>query len=224
MIGDMQADVIEARFRQIGEAVNREIVIQVIVKAEWNQFQKVRNEGGRASCQDDWETFEIMRKSQFQAWTDGVLESYMEDLRRADEGGWNLVMEKYMRMMASTAPERYREFEPILPERSGERMAKTEEMVGIGVRWAEEFAGLYPGLGAAGRAIHTSDDGSWDTSYETYLRGELLTYSDETFGLYCDMVQEYCEVGKSMTMVTRELSVKMYGYESLEAAERKARR
>ncbi len=201
--------------------MDREIIIQVIVKAEWNQFQKVQNEGGRASCQDDWETFEIMRKSQFQIWPDALLESYMEDLRRADERGWNLVLEKYMRMMASTAPRQYREFEPILPVRSAKRLAKTEEVVAVGVRWAEAFARQYPDLGAASRVIHTSEDGPWDTSYETYLRGELLTYSDETFRLYCGMVEEYCEAGRSMTTETMELLVKMYGYESLEAAEKK---
>lgn len=36
-------------------------VIEKIIELEWNQFQAVHNEGGRASCQDDRETFDIMR-------------------------------------------------------------------------------------------------------------------------------------------------------------------
>ena len=46
----------------------KERFIEAVVDIEWIQFQQVHNEGGRASCQDDRETFEIMRKSQFLAW------------------------------------------------------------------------------------------------------------------------------------------------------------
>ena len=50
--------------------------IDQIVALEWKQFQAVQNEGGRAACQDDWETFQIMRKSQFMAWDMDVLISF----------------------------------------------------------------------------------------------------------------------------------------------------
>ena len=40
--------------------------INEIVKREWDFFQEARNEGGRAACQNDWETFRIMRESQFE--------------------------------------------------------------------------------------------------------------------------------------------------------------
>ena len=40
----------------------KERFIDAVVDIEWIQFQQVHNEGGRASCQDDRETFEIMRK------------------------------------------------------------------------------------------------------------------------------------------------------------------
>lgn len=38
----------------------REALIDEVIKREWEQFQYVQNEGGRASCQDDHETFVIM--------------------------------------------------------------------------------------------------------------------------------------------------------------------
>ena len=72
----------------------KERFIEAVVDIEWIQFQQVHNEGGRASCQDDRETFEIMRKSQFLAWTEEVLESYLQDLRDAWKEGWNLLTEK----------------------------------------------------------------------------------------------------------------------------------
>ena len=58
----------------------REALIDEVIEREWEQFQYVQNEGGRASCQDDHETFVIMRKSQFMNWTQELLESYRQDL------------------------------------------------------------------------------------------------------------------------------------------------
>ena len=37
--------------------------IEEIIKIEWQMLQTVDNIGGRASCQDDDETFYIMRRS-----------------------------------------------------------------------------------------------------------------------------------------------------------------
>ena len=53
----------------------KEMEIEAIIRLEWKQFQGVHNEGGRASCQDDPKTFEIMRKSQFLTWDLEALES-----------------------------------------------------------------------------------------------------------------------------------------------------
>lgn len=69
-------------------------IIEQIIKLEWKQFDKVKNEGGRASCQDDFETFSIMRKGQYLAWPEELLKSYCVDLQVAEEKGWNLIMEK----------------------------------------------------------------------------------------------------------------------------------
>ena len=82
----------------------REALIDEVIEREWEQFQYVQNEGGRASCQDDHETFVIMRKSQFMNWTQELLESYRQDLIEAEAAHWNLLTEKYARMMESTAP------------------------------------------------------------------------------------------------------------------------
>ena len=95
----------------------KESLINQIVALEWQQFQNVNNEGGRAECQDNRETFEIMRKSQFLAWDQDVLESYLQDLTEAEKKHWNLLTEKYARMMESTVPEQFAEIKDRLPAR-----------------------------------------------------------------------------------------------------------
>ena len=47
--------------------------IEKLIQMEWEDFQKVNNEGGRASCQDDPETFFIMRRSHFSPWTEDLI-------------------------------------------------------------------------------------------------------------------------------------------------------
>ena len=86
-------------------------LIEKIILKEWQQFDKVKNEGGRADCQDDYATFSLMRKSQYMTWNRELLGSFYEDLCNAEKSGWNLIMEKYARMMKSTNPEKYLEFE-----------------------------------------------------------------------------------------------------------------
>ena len=58
-------------------------MIKSVVAIEWALFDKVRNCGGRAACQDDAKTFSIMRTSQFRAWSRELLESYKEEIGRA---------------------------------------------------------------------------------------------------------------------------------------------
>ena len=72
-----------------------EKLIDEIIGLEWCFFDRVRNEGGRAPCQDDWKTFRIMRSSQFMAWNRPLLESWHGDLLQARERGDNPMTEKY---------------------------------------------------------------------------------------------------------------------------------
>ena len=47
------------------EQVTKRELVDAVVALEWKAFDKVKNLGGRADCQDDWNTFQIMRKSQY---------------------------------------------------------------------------------------------------------------------------------------------------------------
>lgn len=196
-------------------------IIEEIVDLEWNQFDKVKNEGGRADCQDDFATFSVMRKSQYMTWSEELLISYRNDLTDANNKGWNLIMEKYARMMKSTAPEKYAELESELPVLNERRIAIQEEIIKIQVAWMEEFASKYPKMADNARSIHTSEDNAYNTSYETYLRGELGTYSESTFVLYGRFITGLMQSGKNLAYETMSNTAKLYGYESVEDAEKR---
>lgn len=201
--------------------MDKNTLIENIIFLEWKQFQATQNEGGRASCQDDFETFNIMRQSQYLAWYDDVLESYYQDILEAEKKPWNLVTEKYARMMESTAPDEYKQLEDKLPKLSRERINKQEKIIAKRVQWEEEFAKKYPALHDTARPIHTSEDTMWETSFETYERGELSTYSDRTVDLYLKMVQDMDDKGVNLSEITVSYMVKFYGYDSLEQANKK---
>lgn len=205
-------------------AKSREELAAEIAGLEFEAFDKVQNEGGRASCQNDWSTFSIMRKSQYLTWDRAMLMQYLYDFHREYRRGHNLIEEKYGRMMESTAPEKYEEIKDRFPELSEEKKAIIEQIVKLQVGWMEEFAGRYPGLAGNARHIHTWEDESFDTSYETYLRGELGTYSDKMLELYGRYVVGYARRGGNIARDIMEKNVKMYGYSGLDEAEEKTSR
>lgn len=199
-------------------------LVDMIVSLEWNAFDKVINEGGRAGCQDDWTTFSIMRKSQYLTWNEEMLESYIHDFEEATKNGWNLITEKYGRMEANTAPEKYAEIESSLPVRDDKTRSIVEEIVKIQVGFMEELAEEYPHVAGSARSIHTYEDTPFNTSYETYLRGELLTYSQETLGLYGQYVVNYVKSGKNIAYDTMTNSAHLYGYGSLDELEERMKK
>ena len=194
-------------------------IIEQIVEMEWEMFQNVRNTGGRAACQDDFETFDVMRKSQFLIWDLPLLESYWQDLQEGKAQGRNLVMEKYAYMMESTAPKEYEAIATGLPKISEEKQAMVEQIVAIQVGWREEFAEKYPHLSGQARIIHTSEDTLYDISFETYLRGELKTYSMQTLVLYGRRIVAFVQEQKNMTEEIMRYTSAFYGYKSLEDAD-----
>lgn len=200
--------------------MGKDMLVEEIVKLEWEAFDKTKNEGGRADCQDDWETFHIMRKSQYMTWNEELLESWRHDLEAAKEAGENLITYKYGYMMESTSPQRFAEIKNNMPAVSDEKRAIINQIVAIEVGWMEAFASQYPKLAGNARSIHTSEDNSYNTSAETYLRGELMTYSDKTLILYGRFIADIAKTGKNLNRMTMENTVKMYGYQTLEDAER----
>lgn len=196
-------------------------LVNELISLEWEAFDKVENEGGRADCQDDWNTFSIMRKSQYYTWTEEMLKSYISDFHRANDRGWNLITEKYGRMMESTAPLKFAQIKDSFPEIPAVKKEIIEEIVKIQVGWMEDFAAEYPKAAGNARSIHTSEDTPFNTSYETYLRGELSTYSDETLDLYGRFIARLCRENKNLASMTMANTAFLYGYASLDELEEK---
>ena len=195
-------------------------LLETVIRLEWDQFQRTDNEVGRAACQGNWPMFHEMRLSQFLTWTPALLASYENDLRQADRTGHNLVTEKYARMMASTAPDIYRErIEPYIPRLSEDRIARQERVIARQVAWARVFAERWPALGGAMRVLTTAQDTPEQTSFETYLRGELGTYSDATFVEYERLVDAIAAQGGNLTEQTVRNTVRLAGYAGLDEAQ-----
>lgn len=197
----------------------KEELVERLVLTEWKAFDEVRNEGGRADCQDDWNTFSLMRKSQYLTWSENMLLSYLEDFKEANNRGWNLITEKYGRMMESTAKDRFEAMKDQFPVIDKDKKRIIEEIVNIQVGWMEEFSKEYPYMAGNSRSIHTEEDSPYNTSFETYLRGEISTYSDRTLDLYGRFIVSYLQQGKNLTKDIMTNTALLYGYRGLKEAE-----
>lgn len=203
-------------------SLNNNELVKKIVELEFEAFDKVDNEGGRADCQDDWLTFSKMRKSQYLTWTKPMLMQYYYDFLREYRIGHNLITEKYGRMMASTAPIEYARIKDNFPPIPEEKAAIIEAIVSIQVNWMEDFSAEYPKLAGRARSIHSFEDTPYNTSYETYLRGEIQTYSDKMLQLYGMFISSKLEDGSNLAYEIMMHNCALYGYKSLKAAEEKA--
>ncbi|MGL5260153.1 MAG: DUF4125 family protein [Lachnospiraceae bacterium] len=221
LIMEKEDDYLEHYSLEMIQELKKEAYVDEIVSYEFSEFDHVKNIGGRASCQDDRSTFSIMRKSQYLTWPSSLILLYLEDLKKATKVGWNLITEKYARMMETTAHEEFLELKDQLPVLSKEKILIIEEIVKIQLQWMEEFAEYYPNMAQNCRVIYTKDDSKEETSFETYLRGELSTYSDQTLEQYGRFIVSYLTNNKNLTKDIMNHTAKLYGYKNLEDAEEK---
>ena len=149
----------------------KEDLISEILEIEWEMFTSVQARDRSASCQEDPESFRIIRAANFLTWSDTTLASYLNDLRMARAKGRNLMTEKYARM------------EGLIPPLNPEGMPLIDRIVRKECLWAEDFVKKTPGARLA-RPIYARDDAPGVVSSETYSRAELETYSTRTLDFY----------------------------------------
>lgn len=197
----------------------RNLIIEQIIRVEWEMLSNVDNIGGMAECQNDWKTFHIMRYSYYNAWSDLMIRSYMRDLDDAVREERNLVTEKYAYMMEYTDREYYDcNLKPYLPKQDEELKGLIEEITAYLISFENEFAQKYPKLSQKGRTIQ-GQDRKGETSEEVYIKGELRTYSKYTLQIFLDYLKKCREEGKNFVNLVKDKMVKLYGYESVEDAE-----
>ncbi|MGI6256568.1 MAG: DUF4125 family protein [Anaerovoracaceae bacterium] len=194
-------------------------VINQVIAMEWKMFQQVENIGGRAACQDDMDTFYIMRYSQHAILRGETLERYKADLIGGQNQGRNLIMEKYAYMMEATDPEYYHtHIEGQIPRVTGEKAGVIGEIQRIMDGHYRAFAAKYPKYTSRGRS---AEGGGSQTTIGVYLVGELKTYSLQTLESFLADIKRLGELGKNPVEMIQEIMTGFYGYGSIGDAEEK---
>jgi Protein of unknown function (DUF4125) len=190
--------------------VKREDIVEEILSIELEMFLSVPTER-RSACQDHPDSFKLHRRAQFCAWSDRTLASYFSDLREAKAQGRNLMTHKYARMQG------------LIPEAHGggsEGARIIDDIVRIHYGWQEELFRKYPVFMSGARPLGSGEDSDRATSFETYLRGELDSYSKPTLSHLQADILSLRDKGLNMSEVVYDFLVKRLGYPSLAEAER----
>lgn len=195
--------------------MEKEKIINEILEKEWKYFSNLNNIGGRADCQDNREDFIIMRKSQWETFNEGTLLSYLEDLNSKN----NPLFQKYAQMMKYNSPEEYEKIKDILEKPSEEKTDLVNKIMFIYMEWEKEFFERYPIFSSMGRPLYSSEDDNIETSIETYLRGELLSYSEKTLSLYLDYIIDNKEKNINLAIKNMDNLAKMQGFNNSEDVE-----
>lgn len=181
----------------------KEDIIETILDMELEMFLSVPSDG-ESQCQHHPEGFKFHRRLQFSVWSQDTLNRYREDLIRARQKGENLMTLKYARMQGLLT---CRNTNPLI-----------DQIVRQKMRWQAEMIRRYPAIMGGARPIGVGDDETM-TSFETYARGELETYSDTTLSsLYADICA-MLERGINTSEKIYQLQALRSGFDSLEAAE-----
>lgn len=196
-----------------------EQTINRIIELEWPMFHSVNGTDSKVDCQEDMETFRGMRIGQFKVWSDEALRSYEMDLARAQGEGRNLVEEKYIRMMARTDPAGYEAFSSKLPELTVAQPYLADAILEELISQTDELRRKYPNISNASRPFLKEEDTPYETSFETYQHGELLTYSEATLNILAAHIFALKRNGISYAEEVLKNTVRYYGYTSLEQAE-----
>jgi hypothetical protein len=181
-------------------------LIENILQLELEMFLNVRSRYP-VSCQENPDAFRFHRGAGFSMWSEETLQSYLDDLTKAKEQNQNLMTLKYARM------------ENIIPTLKTNPVI--DEIVQMEVEAQREMFSRYPNIMSQVRPLE--DDCTGETSFKTYLRGELETYSDRTLELLCRDIRRVRDRGENWMQQLYANLFKNLGYESLDETEKVVR-
>ena len=182
----------------MAKRTKREDLLKEIVDIELRMFLAVESSIPSA-CQEQPETFKLMRSASFHVLSNETLESYLQDLNEAMEDDRNLMSLKYARI------------DDLVPCLNTNPVI--DKIVEVEARWLEELAKRYPLV----------FKGQFDYAAGSYLRSELETYSDRTLDLYFKDVSRALGKGKNLTEKRYTFIFQNAGYDSIDDVEAERR-
>ena len=120
----------------------------------------------------------------------------------------------------ASAEKEYEIIKDYLPEISPEKEELVQKIVEIYLHWEEEIIQKYPKVTAKGRPLHSEFDTPNHTSIETYLKGELSSYSVKTLKLYYEYIQSCVTNNVNLAENNLENIVLEKGYKTIDEAEK----
>ena len=102
-------------------------------------------------------------------------------------------------------------------------MEKIKAVANVNMEWEAYVDRTCPALRSNGRPLYKEQDSLLGVSVETYFICELKTYSPETIHALYEYTMECRKTNRNLALETLEYTVKAYGYESLEQAEKELR-
>ena len=174
---------------------DRETALHEIVERELSMFLATPNEGGVSACQQRPDAFRLMRRMAHVAHGDAVLFSYLDDLRRAETEGRNLMIEKYARMDDRLPP---LSTSPLL-----DQIADAEQA------FLHDAQRRYP------HVIKSNGQGM----FRRYLRCELETLSPRTLELYAAHISRAQHEGRNLVVERHDYLMRLLGKGGIDACE-----
>ena len=204
---------------KIRNVTKKDNVINKIIEREWEMFVNVNNiGGGKASCQNDKDTFYIMRYSQHNNFGEEMLNSYMNDLCEAKVQKRNLLAEKYAFMMEYTDKNYFdTHLKNQLPEMTVDKLDLVAKIAKEMIDFRKAIENKYPNFEKRGRTIEESNGGN--TSSFLYLIGETKTYSLETLRLMHKDINIAKSQNVNLVLEIYKTTVSFYGNKTLEEVE-----
>jgi gluconate kinase len=183
----------------VSDKKDREQILKEIIDIELRMFLTVQTSDPSA-CQEEPETFRLMRRAGYHVLSTETLESYLKDLQEALEEDRNLITLKYARI------------DKLIPTLNDNpvigKIVEAEE------HWLKALEKKYPST-FRNRA---------DFAALVYLRSELETYSDRTLELYFKDVSKALEEERNLTAERYTFLFQQIGFKSIDDMEREQAR